>query len=264
MLFLFIFSKSIITMITIAIMNQKGGVGKTTTCINLAAQSAMKQRTLVVDCDKQANLSQNFGIDNPETSFAEAMSKKAYEIHNVRENLDLLPANVDTMLGLDFELHSAIGGDMRLKKVLAQLKETYDVVFLDCPPDVNKITINALVAADYIILPVKASEFSLRGIDNMIGYLETIKEDVNPDLVVLGILITQYNERLKISRDMIQRIKDNGWDVALFDTKIRMNTALDVSQSLKKTIFEHDKKSNGAMDYMKLGMEINKRIKNLS
>lgn len=242
-------------MITVAIINQKGGVGKTTTAINLSAQAALKSKTLVIDCDKQANLSYNFGVTDPNTTIRDALLGDRYELVPVRKNLDLLPSSRD-LIGVETILNEKFNRESLLKKSLSEVRDNYEYCFIDCPPEIGLITVNALTCADYVILPVKASQFSLEGISVMLEFLTQVRHAMNPNLDVLGILLTQYDERLNVSKNIVKKIKENGWDIAMFDTKIRQNTAIEQSQYEQKTIFEYDKNANGAKDYISLGKEI--------
>lgn len=247
---------------TIAIANQKGGVSKTTTCINLAAKSAMVHSTLMIDCDKQANLSTNFGILDPITTVKNAFLQEPFNCVRIRKNLDLLPANGD-LVGLDLVIQGKLSRETLLKHSLDPIKKDYKYAFIDCPPDISLVTINALCIADYVIIPVNAAQFSLDGISQMLDFISQVKNSINSNIVILGLLLTQYDERLILSRRIMEDVKERGWDVAFFDTVIRSNTALGNSQYEKKTIFEYDKKSAGALDYAKLCKEVFSKIKKI-
>lgn len=243
----------------IAISNEKGGVGKTTTAINLSYQCSLKYRTLVIDCDRQANLSGTFGLDKSDKNVRNAFLGEAFEIRNVRKNLDVLPANPN-MIGLEQEIQNHLGREYLLKEAIAKIEKDYDYIFLDCPPVMGLVTVNAFTAADYVLIPVECAKFSLEGIQLMIGNITDIKKKVNPGVSLLGLLITKYDDRLKASKTMLKIIEDNNWKDAMFNTKIRDNTSLGNSQFEGKTIFEYDSKSNGAQDYISLSKEIFNRI----
>ncbi|MEM6863575.1 MAG: ParA family protein [Bacteroidota bacterium] len=250
-------------MAIIAVSNKKGGVGKTTTSVNLSGQAALKKKVLLIDADSQGNASRNFGIEDS-TSFRDLMLGQEFEIvRNVRKNLDVI-GNSEAGIGVDLKVINEYHRESILKKAIGKLD--YDHIFIDCPPDVGIVTANAMVAADYLIIPMAAEPFALDGFDTMASTIRKVREGPNPDLVLLGILITLYDERLIISKKIRQDIIDNGWNVALFDTIIRHNTAVPNSQhrSQKKTVFEYDRKSHASQDYAKLGHEIMRKIKKLN
>lgn len=249
-------------MITVAIINQKGGVAKTTTCINLSAQFSLKHRTLMVDCDKQANLSHNFEQKEPSSTIKDAFLGNDFKTVPVRENLELLPSSTE-LIGIEVEIQDKFRRESLLEKALAKVSDNFDFCFIDCPPDIGLVTVNALSCADYIIIPVKASQFSLQGIASMLTFVREIREEVNPNLTILGFVLTHFDERLNVSKKILEEIKKNGWDVALFKSTIRVNTAIENSQFENKTIFEYDMKSNGSKDYAALGKEVLTKIKNL-
>lgn len=249
-------------MVTIAIINQKGGVAKTTTTINLAAQASLRYKTLIVDCDTQANLTDTFEQLKAETNVKNAFLGEPFEVVNVRKNIDLIPST-PKLIGIERTIQEQIKRESILDDFLKPLAKDYDYCFLDCPPDIGLITLNALATADYIIIPLKADSFSLQGIDNMLPFIQEVRNKINSKLTILGFVLTQYNERLNISKQVMEEIRSNGWDIALFETMIRNNTSLAEAQFYKKTIFEYDKNSNGAKDYMQLGKEVLKKIKKI-
>ncbi|WP_291960132.1 ParA family protein [Maribacter sp.] len=249
-------------MVTIAIINQKGGVAKTTTSVNLAAQASLRYKTLIVDCDKQANLTNTFDQLDAETNIKNAFLGEPFEVVNVRKNIDLIPST-PKLIGIERIIQEEIRRESILDGFLSPLAKDYDYCFLDCPPDIGLITVNALATADYVIIPLKADSYSLQGVDAMLPFIQEVRDKINPKLTILGFVLTQYNERLNISKQIMEEIHSNGWDVALFDSMIRINTSLADSQFHKKTIFEYDKNSNGAKDYMQLGKEVLTKIKKI-
>ncbi len=250
-------------MTIIGIANNKGGVGKTVTALNLAAQAALKNKVLLIDADSQANLSSTLGNERLDKAFAALMQGQEFEIvKNVRKNLDLVP-NSESGVGVEMKIVHEIDRESILKNALKNLD--YDYVFIDCPPNLGLITANALTASDYVIVPVKCAQYSLDGFDRMIKLIKKIKANLNPALDLLGILVTQYDARNNISVVTLEDIKNNGWGVALFNTIIRISTAIEnsVHRLHQKTIFEYDRKSRGAQDYAKLGAEVQRKVNKL-
>jgi len=246
-------------MSVIALMNQKGGVAKTTSCINLAARAATKGRTLIIDMDEQANLSRQFEINNPNTTIRQALLGKPFEVVNVRKNLDLLPSSTD-LVGIEGILFNELNREKKLEKALKGIKNDYKFIFIDCPSNTSLVTINALSVSDYVILPIKAEIFSIEGIDHMLDYIRKVRDNINEKLSIMGILIAQYDDRLKVGKQVLDTLKEKKWDSALFKTTIRKNTAISAAQLEHKTIFEHDPKSNAAADYDNVFKEVLQRI----
>lgn len=246
---------------TICLMNNKGGVGKTTTTINVAYCLSKKAKVLIIDCDSQSNLSNSFGITEPSISVYDLFKRKSVKPINVRKNLDIIPSTGD-FAGADLIIQNEFARELILKKQLNEFKELYDYVFIDCPPSLNLVTINALSASDYVIIPVEASAFSMSGVSSMIEFTTSIKEMINPDINILGLLITKYDKRLKLATKILKQIEEKGWERAFFKTKIRINTTIAASQDEQKPILEYDSKSHGAIDYVSLTKEIINRVKN--
>lgn len=247
---------------TIVLMNQKGGVAKTTTSINLAVQAALNRPTLLIDTDEQGSLTKQFGITDAKTTVKDALLGKPFDVINVKKNLDVIPA--DSRLA-DIELHLSglLGRENKLNKSLAKIKDDYGYIFIDCPSNTSIITINALATADYVILPIKLDLLSIEGIDYMIKFITMVKEEANPKLSVLGILITQYEKDTKVSAKILDDIKKKGWEDVLFRTKVRKNVTITEGQAYRKNIFDYQKNSKGAQDYVSLGKEVLTKIKKL-
>lgn len=245
-----------------AFMNQKGGVGKTTATINLAVQAALSKRTLLIDADEQGSLSKQFGITDPKTSIKEALLGKPFEVVNVRKNLDVLPADAN-LVDIEMYLTGLVGREKKLTKALKKIKDDYDYIFIDCPSNTSIVTINALALADYVVLPIQLDILSIEGIEHMVKYITMIKEEVNDDLSILGILINQYEERTKVTDILMDEIEKRGWEEILFKTKIRKNVTIKEGQAFRKPIFDYSKNSTGAKDYVALGKEILSKINKL-
>ncbi len=248
-------------MVIISLNNQKGGVAKTTTAVNLSAGLSKKHKVLMVDLDPQSNLTYNFKIDETETSICNLFRGEKYNIIEISKNLHLIPSSLD-FIGMVHEIASKLSRETILKKQLKKYEKDYDYCIIDCPSDINLITINALTCADYVIIPVEAGAYGMKGIELLIDNITEIKDSVNDDLAIMGVLITKLNIRLKLSKNILQKFIDKGWKAALFKTVIRENTAIGNSQEARQTIFEYDPKSKAAEDYQDFVKEVLVKIKN--
>lgn len=249
-------------MITIAVINQKGGVGKTTTTLNLAAQSSLRHKTLIVDCDIQSNLTRNLDKEGSRSTIRDLFTGNSFETVNVRKNLDLLPSTKE-LIGIELIIQDKYNREKILEKGLSKIAKDYDYCFIDCPPNIGLVTVNVLACADYVIIPITSEAFSIQGLETMLPFVEEIREEINTNLTILGFVLTMYDNRLTISRKVQEQLKSNGWDIGLFKAVIRRNISIANAQFEQKTVFEYDKNSNGARDYMALGKEVLTKIKKL-
>lgn len=242
-------------MITVSIINQKGGVGKTTTAVNLGSFLAKKHKVLIIDADKQGNLSSNFNVETSETSNVyDLFTKRDTQPVVINENLHVIPADGD-MAGIDFRIQNELSREMILSKSLDKFKDSYDYCIIDCPPDINLVTINSLSCSDGLIIPLNLDFFGSKGITAMVRFIEDLRGAINPKLSIYGILITSYDKRLTVSKQGLLDFEEQGASDALFKSKIRTNTAIPLSQEHRKSIFDYDPKSNGAIDYGEFGEE---------
>ena len=243
----------------IVIANHKGGVGKTTSSINISAGLAKKgKNVLIIDADPQSNLTESFGIFDPVKDLYLYFSKgEPLSIINVKKNLSIVPNSLN-FSGIELEIAGRMPREIILKELIAGLDKTYDYCIIDCPPSLGLITLNALVAADEVYIPMEAEFLAYRGIDTIVGIINLVKKHFNPGLLIKGVFFTIYNEIRVLTKEIKNQIKGYFGD-NLMKTAIRVNVALAEAQSSGKDIFEYDPKSNGAKDYMSLVNEIIKR-----
>lgn len=243
---------------TITITNLKGGVGKTTTAINLACRlTSGGKKVLLLDTDHQANLSRFFNAQCEENIHQLFIEKKAPRPQVISENLHIIPSDINTAL-INFKLIGVMDWHSKLKQKITMngFSERYDYCIIDCPPALDMIVTNALMAADYVLLPLTTGQFAYDGLKNIMERIDEIKEGANPDIKVLGIVLTMVSERTRAAKAINDILREQGLDIKTCNTRIRQCEAFKQAEINHKSIFEYDPKSNGAVDMENFYQEI--------
>ena len=244
---------------TIVFVNQKGGVGKTTSCINIGAYIALSgKKVLLVDFDSQGNMSSGVGVSKEKPTIYELLagqvtSEQAIK-HTPVENLDAISASID-LSGAAIELVEQENREFFLKKVLDPLKEVYDYILIDCPPALGLITLNGLVACDKIIVPMLAEFFALEGLSQLVNTIKIVKTNYNPSIDIEGILFTMFDGRLNVANEVVKEV-EKYFPNKIFETKIPRNVRISEAPSHGKPVMYYDKSSKGAEYYELLGHEL--------
>lgn len=248
----------------IAIANQKGGVGKTTTSVNLAASlGVLEKKVLLIDADPQANATSGLGIDVEKVEFGTYQllehSVKANEaiMKTSSPNLDIIPSHID-LVAIEIELVDKDEREYMLKQAITPLKEEYDYILIDCAPSLGLLTLNALTAADSVIIPIQCEYFALEGLGKLLNTIKSVQKIHNKNLDIEGLLLTMYDSRLRLSNQVVEEVQKH-FNEMVFSTIIQRNVRLSEAPSYGESIINYDAGSKGASNYLSLAHEIIKK-----